>query len=101
MDIVSVPKDLIKQALSNVCSVVSDNDASPIYNCMRIFTDRNIVEVTAVDVTDKRTFVHIKDRRKTSNWLIYRIYVVFYRTMRCIRSNSKLACFQLHSYKAA
>lgn len=58
VDIVSIPKNLIRQALSNVCSVVSDSDASPIYNCMRIFTDKNTVEVTAVDVTDKRTFVH-------------------------------------------
>lgn len=57
-DTVSVPKDLVKSALSNVCAVVVDNEASPIYNCMRIFTNGNSVEVTAVDVTHKRTITH-------------------------------------------
>lgn len=54
--VMSVPKTLVQEVLKNVCAIVEDNDASPIYNCMRIFTDRNVVEATALDVTHKRTF---------------------------------------------
>lgn len=55
-NLVSIPKTLIQNVLKNVCSIIEDNDASPIYNCMRIYTDHNTVEVTALDVTNKRTF---------------------------------------------
>lgn len=55
--VTTIPKTLVKNVLANVCSIVVDNDASPIYNCMRIFTENNTVEVTALDVAAKRTFV--------------------------------------------
>lgn len=53
---VTVPKAFIKQATDNVCSIVTDSVSSPIYNCMRIFTSGMGVEVTALDMTGKRTF---------------------------------------------
>lgn len=55
-NIVTVPKNFIMQATNNVCSVVTDNVATPIYNCMRIFTSNMGVEITALDMTNKRTF---------------------------------------------
>ena len=53
---VMVPKQFIKQATENVCSIVVDSASTPIYNCMRIFTSAMGVEVTALDMTNKRTF---------------------------------------------
>ena len=53
---VTVPKAFIKQAVDNVCSIVTDSVSTPIYNCMRIFTSGMGVEVTALDMTGKRTF---------------------------------------------
>lgn len=55
-NVISIPKALVKDILTNVCAIVEDNDASPIYNCMRIYTDKNTVEATALDITHKRTF---------------------------------------------
>lgn len=54
---VTVPKAFIAQAVNNVCSIITDSAATPIYNCMRIFTSGMGVEVTALDMTGKRTFV--------------------------------------------
>jgi hypothetical protein len=53
---VTVPKAFIDQATNNVCSIITDNTSTPIYNCMRIYTAGMNVEVTALDVTNKRTF---------------------------------------------
>ena len=53
---VTVPKIFIKEALDNVCSIVSDNPATPIYNCMRLYASGMNVEVTALDMSGKRTF---------------------------------------------
>jgi len=55
-NMITVPKQFIKQAVENVCSIITDNVSAPIYNCMRIFTTAMSVEVTAVDMTSKRTF---------------------------------------------
>ena len=54
---VTVPNGLVKQATDNVCSIVIDSKASPIYNCMRIFTSGIEVEISALDMTNKRTFI--------------------------------------------
>lgn len=56
---VSIPKTVIVQALNRVCAIVTDSAASPIYNCVRIATTGQDVEVTALDVTCKRTFVQM------------------------------------------
>lgn len=53
---VSVPKIFMADAVNNVCSIITDNDATPIYNCMRIFTTAMEIDVTALDMTGKRTF---------------------------------------------
>jgi DNA polymerase III sliding clamp (beta) subunit (PCNA family) len=56
MSTVVVPKEFIKSAADNVCSIITDSVSTPIYNCMRIFTSGMGVEVTALDMTNKRTF---------------------------------------------
>lgn len=53
----TVPKALLSDAVNNVCTIVTDSVSTPIYNCMRVYTTGNNVEVTALDMTDKRTFV--------------------------------------------
>ena len=53
---VTIPKAFMDQATNNVCSIITDNTSTPIYNCMRIYTTGMNVEVTALDVTNKRTF---------------------------------------------
>lgn len=53
---VTVPKQLMIMAANNVCSIITDNTSTPIYNCMRIFTTAMDVEITALDMTGKRTF---------------------------------------------
>jgi len=58
---VTLNKDAIKQAVENVCSIVTENSTTPIYNCMRIYTNGMNAEVTALDTTHKRTFA--------KNWL--------------------------------
>lgn len=52
----SIPKTLVKDALNRVCAIVSDTSSSPIYNCIRFYTDKTNVEITALDVNCKRTF---------------------------------------------
>lgn len=54
---VTVPKNFMIQAANNVCSIITDSVSTPIYNCMRVFTSGMGVEVTALDMTGKRTFV--------------------------------------------
>ena len=54
---VTVPKQFIEIATDNVCNIITDNTSTPIYNCMRIFTTATDIEVTALDVTNKRTFI--------------------------------------------
>lgn len=52
-----VPKQFIQDALKNVCSILDNSASAPIYNCFRIYTNDLDVEVTAIDITCKRTFV--------------------------------------------
>ena len=52
----TIPNALLKNALDNVCTIITDSVATPIYNCMRIYTDQTNVEITALDMTGKRTF---------------------------------------------
>jgi DNA polymerase III sliding clamp (beta) subunit (PCNA family) len=54
---VTVPKRFVEQATNNACSIITDSASTPIYNCIRIFTSNMNVEVTALDMTNKRTFV--------------------------------------------
>ena len=54
---VTIPKDFIAQAINNACTIITDSVSTPIYNCVRIFTSGMNVEVTALDMTHKRTFV--------------------------------------------
>lgn len=56
-DTIIVPKNFVSNAVNNVCSIITDSSSTPIYNCMRIFTSNMGVEVTALDMADKRTFV--------------------------------------------
>lgn len=53
---ITVPTTLIKSATDNVCSIVTDSVSTPIYNCMRIATSNMGVDITALDMTGKRTF---------------------------------------------
>lgn len=53
---VTIPKTVIKTAVDNVSSIIVDSTAAPIYNCMRIYTVNTNVELTALDMTGKRTF---------------------------------------------
>ena len=55
-DTMIIPKKLLGDALNNVCSIITDSVSTPIYNCMRIATDYTNVEITALDMTGKRTF---------------------------------------------
>lgn len=55
---VTIPKECIKNAADNVCSIIIDSDSAPIYNCMRIYTSGITVQVTALDTTNKRTVVY-------------------------------------------
>lgn len=54
---IQLPIDYIQDTLNSVCSIVTETVSTPIYNCMRIFADKAEVEVTALDMTNKRTFV--------------------------------------------
>lgn len=54
---VTLSKKHIHQAVEDVCSIVIDSNSAPIYNCMRIYTSGANVEVSALDMTNKRTFV--------------------------------------------
>lgn len=54
--IMVIPQALLKDALDNVCSIITDSVSTPIYNCMRIATDQTNVEITALDMSGKRTF---------------------------------------------
>lgn len=56
---VSVPKTTVVTALNRVCAIVSDSSASPIYNCMRIYTIAQDIEISALDVSCKRTFAQV------------------------------------------
>lgn len=61
----SIPKSTIALALGRVCAIVTDSSASPIYNCMRIATQNQDIEITALDVSCKRTFTQTS--KATSN----------------------------------
>ena len=53
----TIPYALLYNALNNVCCIITDSVSTPIYNCMRIYTDQTNVEITALDMNGKRTFV--------------------------------------------
>ena len=54
---VTLPKYWVKDALNNACAIIENSSASPIYNCIRFYTNGLSVEATALDVNNKRTFV--------------------------------------------
>ena len=54
---ISIPKTPIRVAADNLSSIIEESTSTPIYNCMRIYTTGNTVEVTGLDVAGKRTFV--------------------------------------------
>lgn len=56
---ITIPKTVIKQAVDSASNIVTDNASAPIYNCMRIATNGMAVEVTALDITGKRTFAQV------------------------------------------
>ena len=56
---VSIPKAYMNEALSQVSSIIIDNESAPIYNCVRLATNGLNVEFTAIDLTNKRTFVKL------------------------------------------
>lgn len=55
-DAVAIPKYLVTQILGNVCSIITDSTSAPIYNCVRLYTNGNTIEASALDMTGKRTF---------------------------------------------
>lgn len=56
-DLITIPKNLIEEALNYATSIITDSTSAPIYNCMRIATNGINVEVTGLDFAGKRTFV--------------------------------------------
>lgn len=52
-----IPTNLMENATNNITTIVTDNASTPIYNCMRIETSALNVEITAVDITGKRTAI--------------------------------------------
>ena len=54
---ITIPKEYVVEAINQVSCIITDNDAAPIYNCMRIATNGLTVDFTAVDTIAKRTFV--------------------------------------------
>lgn len=63
---VSVPKNVMLHASNCVSSIITDTVSTPIYNCMRIYTTAMSVEVTALDMTGKRTIAYT-DNAITNN----------------------------------
>ena len=57
VDMLSIPKSLVEEALNCACGIITDSTSAPIYNCVRIATSGISVEVTGLDFTGKRTFV--------------------------------------------
>lgn len=53
-----IPIPVIQSALDGVCAIVEESVSAPIYNCMRIYANSMEVEVTALDMVNKRTFVY-------------------------------------------
>lgn len=60
-----IPKSVVQDALNNACAIISDSASTPIYNCLRLYTYGMDVEITALDVNCKRTFVQFS--KCTSN----------------------------------
>lgn len=56
-DTITIPTGIIQQGVNNVCNIIIDNLSAPIYNCMRIETNKMNIEMSALDMTNKRTFV--------------------------------------------
>lgn len=54
---ITVPKTPIKEAADNAASIMENSTSAIIYNCMRIYTTGNLIEVTGLDMAGKRTFV--------------------------------------------
>ena len=55
--VVDVPTDFINVSLKYATSIINDNDSTPIYNCIRIATDNNDIEISGLDTQTKRMFV--------------------------------------------
>lgn len=54
---ITIPKDYVAYAIDQVSSIIIDSDSAPLYNCVRIAANGLSVDFTAVDTTNKRTFV--------------------------------------------
>lgn len=54
---VTIPKDYIHSVTENVCNIITDDMSAPIYNCMRVWTNGNSVETSALDMKGRRMFV--------------------------------------------
>jgi len=52
-----IPKGPIRTAADNVSVIMDESASNVIYNCMRIYTTGNLIEVTGLDMVGKRTFV--------------------------------------------
>ena len=53
-----IEKELIKNVLGKVCSIIRDENSGTLAGCMRINTNGADIEITAVDVKNNRIFLH-------------------------------------------
>ena len=56
---ISIPRVHMVDTINQVSSIIVDNDAAPIYNCVRLSTNGLNVEFTAIDLANKRAFVKL------------------------------------------
>ena len=54
---VEVPYDFLKEALDGATSIIKDSESTPIYNCVRIYTDGPTIEVSGLDAATRRMFM--------------------------------------------
>jgi hypothetical protein len=54
----TIDRNIIETAIKKACTIIKDDSANPIQSCIRIYTDRFNVEITAVDVKNNRMFLH-------------------------------------------
>lgn len=64
-DTLTIPKKDMEEALNGACSIIEESQATPIYNCIRIATNAQDVELTGLDYGTKRMFM--KTFRATQN----------------------------------
>lgn len=54
----TIPKNFFEQALNGSCSIIEESQSTPIYNCVRIATNAQEVEITGLDYGTKRMFMN-------------------------------------------